>query len=106
MSQPMVNMNWKPVWDELPNKDGIYLCQIEEHYGIFRFSEGRFHSNEWGDYSGVTFDCGYIGGEYCITHWMELPNLKELNDEDIKKYKKWRKKKKMFNKRTDDGSAS
>lgn len=90
-------MKWKAVWDELPNIEGVYLCQIEEHYGIFQFSDGRFYPNDWCEYSGVNGESSYVGGEHCITHWMHLPNLKEINDEDIKKYKKWRKKRKALN---------
>lgn len=91
-------MEWKKAWKELPSKDGVYLCALENHYGIFEFSDGKFHANDWGDYCGLSFESSYIGGENCITFWCELPEWVQLSEDDLKELKEFKKKKKLTKK--------
>lgn len=93
-------MEWIEAWKRLPEKDGIYLCQIEDHYGIFQFEDGKFHPNDWSDYVGYNFQSSFFGDEKNIIHWMELPKFRELTDLDKieLKVKNGRKRKKIIRK--------
>lgn len=84
-------MHWKKAWKELPEKDGIYLCQLEDHYGVFQFENGQFQPNDWGDYCGLRLKSSYVGCENCITFWCELPEFESLTENDIKELKTIRK---------------
>ncbi len=91
-------MNWNPAWKTLPDKDGIYLCQIDEFYAILQFNDGHFQPNDWGDFVGVNGRGVYHGVEECVVFWQELSKLNELTNEDInerKKLAKQRRKKEM-----------
>lgn len=84
-------MKWNRVWDSLPSEDGIYLCALEDHWGIFTFREGKFQPNDFCDYGGVNLESAFYGSHTCINSWMNLPEFSELSLDEIKKYQAWSK---------------
>jgi len=77
-------MNWKCAWKELPKNDGVYLCDMEDHYALCDFKDGKFQPNDWGMFSGSNFTSMYSGCEECISHWMELPVFRKITESDRK----------------------
>lgn len=82
-------MIWKKYWKEKPNKDGIFLCQIEKHYGIFQYDmeKGKFEPNDWFEHVGVNNKSSFHGHDENIYFWVELPPTCKLNDCDISELK-------------------
>jgi hypothetical protein len=90
-------MEWKCAWKELPIHDGMYLCDIENHYGIFEFSEGKFQPNDFSyggqEYSGYALNSHFRSdNEHCISHWCELPIFREVSLEEKQELAMLRKK--------------
>jgi hypothetical protein len=68
-------MNWIPVCKKLPEKEGIYLCELESHYGIFYYENGKFQPNDWNQCTGMNNKSTYVGEENCILFWTYLPDF-------------------------------
>lgn len=87
----VIQMEWIKVTDFLPKEEGVYLCNIEDSYGIFEFKAGRFLPNDWSDYTGTTQGSSFLGYEYNIIAWAHLPAFCVLTKEDRKLLKERKK---------------
>jgi hypothetical protein len=80
-------MEWIKTSQAFPNREGIYLCDIEGNYGLFEFFEGKFHPNDWNEYRGMNEKYSYVGSEDCILAWCVLPEFPLYTLEDVKFFK-------------------
>ncbi len=92
-------MEWVKAWKKLPDKDGLYLCDIEEHYGIFHFKDGKFLPNDYMEWRGETQISRFSGDEENIVHWMHLPDFRQISLHDIKEVQDLKKQRKNMQKK-------
>jgi len=85
-------MNWIKTSEMYPDEEGIYLCDMDGHYGLFCFKDGKFQPNYWNEYVGYASESSYTAlDDLCIFAWSYLPMFEEPTIKDIAFYKKRRK---------------
>lgn len=70
--------NWISVKDKLPEVNELVLCHI--HYGCGSTDVATGSIWEEGGKFFLTFDQDGYGD--IVTHWMPLPNIPDLSDDD------------------------